>query len=238
MPNKSGYTDEELREIGADNPFYEWPPTSREWSHKPGTVFADFSCLAEGGPFRFHGFWQIRDCASIPLRRTRITLLTKLPNFDGYPFPPQEQTALARRIRAHVKERGHRTDAFGSYIDQNFLEFFDPERPVLQRRLVAQVAKVARELCRTGNFVPAITLHAIRACKEDPEWLAAYTRFVGGDIYQTGNHLKQQINLEFGRSVKAAAQADVQKDKRGRRIRGKVEGEIIQSYTLLKKKKK
>ena len=229
------YSDEELEEIGTENPFYEWPLTSPEWSHKPGTVFADFSCPAEGDPFTFNGFWQIRDCPGIRLERTRITLLTKLPHFDGYPFPPREQAALARRIRAHVEERGHRADKFGSYIDSNFLEFSDPERPALRRRLVAQVAEAARELRRAGRFGPKIILHAIQACGEDPEWRAAYARFVGGDIYQTGNELKQQINREFGRSVKAATQAHVQKDRSGRPIREAVEDEIIQSYTLLKK---
>ena len=109
------------------------------------------------------------------------------------------------------------------------------ERPALHRRLVAQVADAAREICRTDRFGPNITLHAIQACVEDPEWRAAYARIVGGDIYQTGNDLKQQINREFGRSVKAAIQAHVQKDERGRRIRRAVEGEVIQSYTLLKK---
>ena len=152
-----------------------------------------------------------------------------------YPLSRQEQAALARRIHAHVAERGHQTDAFGSYTDENFLEFFDPERPALHRRLVAQVAEAARELCRAGQFDPKIILHAIQACKEDPEWRAAYARFVGGDIYQTGNELKQQINREFGRSVKAATRAHVQKDERGRPIRDSVEDEIIQSYTLLKK---
>ena len=97
------------------------------------------------------------------------------------------------------------------------------------------MAEAARELCRAGQFDPKIILHAIQACKEDPEWRAAYARFVGGDIYQTGNDLKQQINREFGRSVKAAAQADIQRDERGRLIRNQEEGEIIQSYTLLKK---
>ena len=229
------YTDEELEQVSADSPFYEWPLASPEWSHKPGTVFADFNCPAEGGQFTFTGFWQIRDCPSIPLKTARITLLTKLPHFDGYPFPGREHVALARRIRAYVAERGYRTDAFGSYIDENFLEFFDPERPDLHRRLVAQVAEAARELCRAGQFGPRIILHAIKACEEDPEWRAAYARFVGGDIYQTGNDLKQQINREFGRSVKAATRAHVQKDEHRRPIRDSVEGEIIQSYTLLKK---
>lgn len=229
------YSDEELKEMGPDIPFYEWPVDDPEWSHKPGTVFADFSCPAEGERFRFNGFWQIRECPSIRRKTRRITLLTKLPHFDGYPFPRREQTALARRIRAHVEERGHESDAFGSYIDSNFLEFFDPDRPALHQRLVAQVAEAAEELCRAGQFGPRIILHAIHACTEDPDWRAVYARFVGGDIYQTGNDLKRQINLDLGKSVRAAAQAQVQRDKRGRKIRDQVEGEIIQSYTLLKK---
>ena len=72
-------------------------------------------------------------------------------------------------------------------------------------------------------------------CKEDPEWLTAYSRFIGGDIYQQGNRQKQRINLEFGRRVKTGVGAEVQKDEHGRRVRENVEGEIIQSYTLLKK---
>jgi len=229
------YADEELKEIGTDNPFYEWPVASPAWSHKPGTVFADFSCPAEGERFRFNGFWQIRECPSIRLKKTRITLLTKLPDFEGYAFPQRERTALARRIHAHVEKHGHGMDAFGSYIDSNFLEFSDPERPALHRCLVAQVTEAAQEICRVGRFDPKIILHAIQTCSEDPEWRAAYARFVGGDIYQTHNKLKQQINHEFGRSVKSATQAYLQKDKSGRPIREAVEDEIIQSYTLLKK---
>ncbi|MCY4607223.1 MAG: phospholipase D family protein [bacterium] len=229
------YTAEEWDEFGAEHPWYEWPIGVPVWSHRPGTVFADFDCPVEGGQFRFNGFWQIRDCPIIELEETRITLLTKLPDLDGYPFPRPEQTALARSIRAHVEERGCKTDKFGSYIDQNFLEFFDPERPALHRRLVTQVAEAARELCRAGRFGPKIILHAIQACTRDPEWRAAYARFVGGDIYRTDNKLKEPINREFGRSVRAATRAHVQTDERGRTIRETVEGEIIQSYTLLKK---
>ena len=229
------YTAEEWADFGDEKPWYEWPVGDPEWSHPSGTVFADFSCRTEGGKFTFYGFWQIRDCPSIPLETTRVTLLTKLPHFNGYLLSRREQAAIARRICTHVAERDHQTDGFGSYIDENYLEFSDPERPALRQRLVAQVAEAARELCRAEQFDPSITLQAIRVCMRDPEWLAAYARFIGGDIYQPGNHLKQQINREFGKSVKAAAQAEVQWDERGRLIREEVGGEIIQSYTLLKK---
>ena len=62
----------------------------------------------------------------------------------------------------------HRTDKFGSHIDENFLELWDTERPALRQRLVAQVVEAARELCRTGQFDPSLTLKAIRVSKEDP----------------------------------------------------------------------
>jgi len=231
------YTDEEwqkFRELGED-PWYELPSDCPEWPHKPGIVFADFDRNKRDGPFTFRGFWQILDCPSIALKTTRITLLTKLPDFDGYELSRREREEISRRVGAYVEEQGCHTDAFGSYIDENFLEFADPERPALRQRLVAQVAEVAQELCRAQGFDPAITLHAIRACKENPEWLADYVRFVGGDPYGSGNRLKQQINQEFGRAIKAATQTDIQKDKHGRTIRREVEDEIIQSYTLLKR---
>ena len=69
-------------------------------------------------------------------------------------------------------------------------------------------------------------------CKEDPEWLSGYTRFVGGDAYQPGNHLKRQINPDFGRLVKAGVGAQVQEDENDQPVMEEVEGEIIQSYTL------
>ena len=66
-----------------------------EWSHLPGTVFADFSCSAEGEEFAFNGFWQIRQGPGIPLDTARVTLLTKLPHFNGYSLSQQEQASIA-----------------------------------------------------------------------------------------------------------------------------------------------
>ena len=180
------FSDEEWRDFGDENPWYEWSRSGRIWAHLHGTVFADFTCTSESGKFTFNGFWQIRDCPVIKLKNVRLTLLTKLPHFNGYSFSPEEQKTIVRRIREVVAERNHRMDKFGHYIDKSFLEFWDADRTELIDRLVSQVVETARELCRTGEFAPELTLHAIRACKEDPDWLAGYARFVGGDIY--GNH--------------------------------------------------
>jgi len=111
-------------------------------------------------------------------------------------------------------------------------EFWDADRrPALKRQLVDQVVEAARELCRTGRFDQSLTLQAIRMCKDDPEWLSGYTGFVGGGIYERGNHLKQTINREIGRSVRAAVGAEVVTDGNGRTARVNVDGEIIQGYT-------
>ena len=160
--------------------------------------------------------------------------MTKLPHFNGYSLSPQVQASIAWLLRALVAQHNHETNDFGSYIDESFLAFWDRDRAALRQRLVAQVVEAARELCRTDRFHPSLTLHAIRVCKEDPAWLSGYAGFAGGDIYQNGNHLKQQINPEFGRFVKAGVGAEDQEDKNGHSLREKVEGETIQSYTLFR----
>ena len=232
--NRSHYfTDEEWKDFGDDNPWYEWPLAISKWAGTPGTVLADFTCASKGGKFTFNGFWEIRACPVIKLKKkVWLTLLTKLPHFNGYSFSPEEQEAIAQRVQEVVAERNHRMDKFGNYIDKSFLEFWDADRAELLDRLVVQVVETARELCRTGSFDAALTLHAIRACKEDPDWLAGYTRFVGGDIYCNRNPLKQTINQMFGRRVKAGVGAEDRADDNGNPVRRYVENEIIQSYTL------
>ena len=227
------YSDEEWQAHGDDWPCYEWPLTVREWTPPPGTVLMDFTCSEEGGTFSFNGFWQVRDCPTVTLTGTQLTLLTKLPHFHGYPISGQDARDIAGRIRRFVAQNENRMDAFGSYIDMNFLEFWDSERPMLKQRLIAQVVEAARELCRSDQFDQSLTLRAIRVCKEDAGWLSEYTRYVGGDIYQHRNHLKQEINREIGRRVRAGVGATVVTDDNERRAREEVADEIIQSYTPL-----
>ena len=227
------FSDEEWHEFGHEAPWYEWYLSDPEWRHRPGTVFMDFSCAAEGGGFTFNGFWQIRDCQTVPLENVRLTLLTKLPHFNGCSLTKKEEKDIARRIGEVVEQRGYQPDEFGSYIDKSFLEFWEEDaRAELRQKLVDQVAEAARELCRNDQFDPSLTLRAIRACKEDPEWLAGYARFVGGGMYDQANPLKRRINPAFAQHVKSAVGAEDQKDKSGNPVRQHVENEIIQSYTL------
>ena len=93
---------------------------------------------------------------------------------------------------------------------------------------------MAVELCRTGRFAPSLTLDSIRVCKDDTEWLAGYTRFVGGDINENVNPLKQHINPEFGRRVKAKVRAEYQPSKNGKPARRHVKNEIVGSCTLFR----
>ena len=226
------FSDEEWREFGHEGPWYEQPLNAPEWWYRPGTVYMDFSCAAEGGKFTFNGFWQVRDCPTVTLKnvRLKLTLLTKLPHFNGCFLTKQEEKDIARRIREIAVQR--ELDEFGSYIDESFLEFWEDGRAELRQNLVDQVAEAARELCRNGQFHPSLTLRAIRACKEDLEWLAGYAKFVGGGMYDQANPLKRRINPAFARHVKSAVGAKDQKDENGNPVRRHVENEIIQSYTL------
>ena len=227
------YSDDEWQEFGHEHPWYEWAPDDPVWDHPPGTVFVDFSCGTQGGAFDFNGFWQLRNCPTIELENIRLSLLTRLPDFNGGAFSQAEKQAIARRIREVVRASNHETDDFGSYIDQELVEFLAAERSELCRLLlVEQVVEAARMLCRSGNFSPSLTLDAIRECKKKPGWLAGYARIVGDDIYATRNPLKRQINLDFGRRVKTGVGAKDLTDKNGKLIRAKATNEIIQSYQL------
>ena len=226
------FSDEEWREFGHDGPWYEQPLDDPEWPHRPGTVYMDFRCAAEGGNFTYNGFWQVRDGPTVTLKDVRLTLLTRLPHFNGCSLTKKEKKDIARRIRKCVAQRKCEPDEFGSYIDESFLEFWGDGRAELRQNLVGEVVDKAREQCRNGQFHPSLTLRAIRACKEDSEWLAGYARFVGGGVYDQANPLKRRINPAFARHVKSAVGAKDQKDKSGNPVRRHVENEIIQSYTL------
>lgn len=222
------FSVEQWDTFGAEQPIYELAPNS-EWTYPPDTVLMDFS----GDDFSFTGFWQLRDHVPIERKASQIRLVTMLPHFDGYSLSDEEQRNIKEMLRDHVEQHGPQGAELEFDVNMDFLEFWDADRPALKRRLVDRVVDAARELCRTGRFDQSLTLRAVRMCKDDPEWLSGYTRFVGGCIYEHGNHLKQKINQEIGRSVRAAVGAEVVTDGNGRTARVNVDGELIQSYTPL-----
>ena len=117
------FSDDEWQEFGHEHPWFEWPVGNRVWPHEAGTVFADFSCGPEGGAFDFSGFWQLRACQMIELENTQLSLLTRLPDFKGCDFSPNEKRCIAQKIRQVVEARGHGMDGFGFYIDEEFVSF-------------------------------------------------------------------------------------------------------------------
>ena len=224
------YSAEEWQAFGDEQPCYELPLTAPEWDCPPGTVVMDFTCHIEGGSFSFNGFWQVRDCPNVILANTRLILLTKLPHFDGYSLSESEQLEIGGRIQEHVARQANQPEIF-EYIDMDFLKFWDSERSELKQRVIARVVETAREICRAGKFDRDLTLRAIQLCKKDGPWLADYTRYVGGSIYQHGNHLKQEINREIGRRVRIGVGAEVVTRSNGRPAKVGIADEIIQSYT-------
>ena len=207
-------------------PFYELAPNA-EWTCPPGTVLMDFS----GDDFSFTGFWQLIDHAALKRGASQIRLVTKLPHFDGYSLSDEEQQEIRGMLLEHVAQHEGQGAELGFDVNMDFLEFWDADRAALKRKLIDRIVDAARELCRTDRFDQSLTLQAIRMCKGDLEWLSGYTRFVGGGIYEHGNRLKQPINQEIGRSVRAAVGAEVVTDSNGRPARVNVTGEIIQGYT-------
>ncbi len=224
------YSAEEWQAFGDEQPCYEFLLTDPEWDCPPGTVLMDFTCQTERGPFSFNGFWQIRDCPPVTLADTRLILLTKLPHFDGYSLSRSEVREIVGRIQERVAQQANQPGFFED-IDMDFLKFWDSERSELKQRVIARVVENARKICRAGKFDRDLTLRAIQQCKEEGPWLADYTRYVGGSIYQHGNHLKQEINREIGRRVRVGVGAKVVTRSNGRPAQEDIADEIIQSYT-------
>ncbi len=232
---KAHYPDSERADLNGEAPFYEWPASGSEWAPGARTALMDFSCARRGGPFTFNGFWAVREGPSIPLTESRLTLLMKLADFNGHTISKAVEAELAKRVRRLVAHRGHHVDESGFYIDMDFLDFCEAGRAMLKARLIAQAVETAKELCRTGRFDSALTLHTIRRCKEDRDWLRDYSIFVGGGIYDSGNPLKRQINPDFGKRIRLAVGATNMTGTDGKPIRRPVSDEIIQWYTPFKK---
>ena len=214
------YSDEELAELNGDAPFYEWPRPHPRWNPGAGTVLMDYSCKRKRGRFIFNGFWSVRDCPPVTLANSRLTLLTKLPHFNGYSISAKEKTEIAEAIKRFVASRDFRVDNFDFHIDMDFLGFCRSESTLLKRRLVEQAVETAKDLCRAGQFDRALTLNTIRHCMEDRTWLNDYAEYVGGSIYERGNPRKKGINLELGRRIRAGIGATIQTDHNGKTGQG------------------
>ena len=231
---RTHYSGQEWADLKGEAPFYEWPGPYPEWTPGAQTALMDFSCARKGGRFTCNGFWAVHDCPFVPLTESRLTLLTRLPDFNGHSSSKGEETELAERIQRFVADRGFHTDAFDFYIDMDFVDFCEAERAMLKSRLVAQVVETAKELCRTGRFDSALTLNAIRLCTQDRDWLRDYSRFVDAGIYDNRNPLKRQINPDFGKKIRLSVGATRVTAGNGKPVREKVTDEIIQWYTPFK----
>ena len=226
------YSDEELAVLNGEAPFYEWPLHYPDWNPGAGTVLMDFTCKSKDGRFTFNGFWSVRNCPPIKLTNSSLTLLTKLPHFNGHSISAYEQAGIADAIKRHVTYHDYLVDDFDFLIGMDFLNFCQSDSTMLKRRLVDQAVETAKDLCRAGQFDSSLTLNTIRRCKEDPTWLRDYARYVGLPIYENGNPRKRVINLELGRRICADIGATILTNNNNRkRLKVKVAGEIIQSYT-------
>ncbi len=138
----------------------------------------------------------------------------------------QDATRNQREVTEHIQR------ILAEYaIDKKLIPQEDAARLQLMWRLVERAVEAAQRICRDGGFSPAITLNAIRACMEKPDWVAGYREFIQDDIYKNGNPLKGVINREIGFRIRAGIGGKVAKTADGKAATAKVLGEIIQSYT-------
>lgn len=109
----------------------------------------------------------------------------------------------------------------------------------LQRldRLIRKVVEIAVKMERDHEFSPDITLHVFRRAMQDKAFVTDYTAHIGGaNPYVHGNPLKE-VNRELGWRIKNALPVEVVKDSEGKPVeRRNLKGEVIQSYTLLKRR--
>ena len=106
-------------------------------------------------------------------------------------------------------------------------------------RLIQKVIGIAvwLDLDKDVELPDDITLQVFRAAMADDKFRRDYTTHIGGaDPYHHGNPLKE-VNRELGWRIKNALAADVVKDEDGKTVeRRNLKGEVIQSYTLLKRR--
>lgn len=103
-------------------------------------------------------------------------------------------------------------------------------------RLISKVVQIAVSMFKNGEFSQDITLHVFQRAMKDPAFLADYTAHIGGvDPYLHGNPLKE-VNRELGWRIKNALPVEVMKTPGGKPDeRRNLKGEVIQSYTLLRR---
>ncbi|MGD9919065.1 MAG: hypothetical protein AB7U46_13690 [Paenirhodobacter sp.] len=118
-------------------------------------------------------------------------------------------------------------------------DFIPPEEKKmlsLYRDISNRVADMAVEIDETEGFSPDITLRAIQACQKDPNWLADYRLYVGGNEFAEKNARKWSLNQNIGYRVRQALKAGLETSPDGKKRVSKVPGrELIKSFTRLRK---
>lgn len=121
-------------------------------------------------------------------------------------------------------------------IQSGFLNKKEQDILSLYRDICDRVANKAIELNDTEGFSPDVTLRAIRECQSDSQWLADYRRYIEDDNeFAEKNPRKASLNQNIGYRVKRALEAELDLGAKGKKIVVKVNGELIKSYSRLKK---
>ena len=149
------------------------------------------------------------------------------------PLPPSVHDALrqeAAQKRRELTEHIQRILA-EHVIAEKTVEYAEAHRLQLTWSVIDRAVEKAKEICRTGGFTSAITLHAIQACTKDAQWASDYRELVQDDIFKNGNPRKGDINREIGFRIRAGIGGKTVINPDGKVAVAKVLGEIIQSYT-------
>jgi len=106
----------------------------------------------------------------------------------------------------------------------------------LYRWLTMEVAETAKQIVNSDGWDDHITLRATQVCQNRGDWFAGYKRLIGtDDVFARGNATKTSLHQNIGQYVKRALKARTKCDAAGKRMIGQPHGELVQTYTLLKR---
>ena len=111
------------------------------------------------------------------------------------------------------------------------------ERIAAREMLLNRVVEIAMEIEREdASLREDVTVEAVKRAEGEPEWLAAYARFVApANPLAKGVPIKRRINPRFGSRVKSALRAETIKAEGGRNAIVTAADSVIQSATKLRK---
>ena len=128
---------------------------------------------------------------------------------------------LQRVLEAHIVDTAEQDDPLASRLDA-------------KRQVIEGIVALAQKLDAEGRFDEHFILTVMKEAAADPEFKDLYDRATGGQA-KFAVRQRRILNQQLGRVIRGAAKAKGKRTEDGSVARAQIKGEIIRTYTLLKR---